>query len=296
MTPNPGTRAAARTGQFAWWDEFPVYQSALTVQTPAQALGFPRTNGGLEAAAAKAPLALLPMDEAAVQDGGGFEYLPVALVSQIVIAYLGAPGWVEIKNLAQRYPGFRNAIGDAVDSDPMFQVLGQLVAPMRAIALRDLLEALARREPYRQRLSSQSALAQNNLRSRTWLPFVEQLVQQRVNGVRPEHTELLALCDRMLAGHMLHDSRDMDSAVASAIAIGLKGDKWRKLMVAANCHELGVAAIAASRLGGDIALYRRDVLGTAFAGIASAFAAQAGWSFDELMAESQINPVERAVT
>jgi len=289
----------------------------MTAQTPAQALGFPRAEGRPDAAAAQPTLALLPIDAANVQGAGGFEDLPVVLVAQIVVAYLGSPGWVEIRNLAQQYPGLSDTVRDAVNADPMFQPLGKLMSPMRAIALRDLLEALARdfnkatqqlyraamlpnsgcanpgrilsrRDPSRQRLSSQSALAQNNLRSRTWLPLVEQLVRQRVNGVRSEHTDLLALCDRMLAGQMPHDSREMDSAVASATAIGLKAKKWRKLVDAADCQAPGVGA---SRLDGDIALYRRDVLSNAFAGIASAFAAQADWSLDELMAESQSHPV-----
>lgn len=315
---SPSTASAVCTPTMKWQPIDGYCESAMTVQTPSHALGFPRAEVGPHAVTAQPPLALSPTDAASVQDAGGFAELPVVLVAQIVVAYLGILGWAEIRNLAQQYPGFREAIGAAVDADPMFQPLGKLVAPMRTIALRDLLDTLAedfhtasrrqfasglsdneredldrlvdRGNLYGPRRASQTRLAEKNLRSRVWLPLVEQLVQHRVNGVRPEHSDLLTLCDRMLAGQLPNDMCEMDKSVASAKAIGLKEKQWRESVDIAYCHPPGRDR---TRLYLGIAHDRNDVLSNAFARITSAFAAKAGWTFDELMAESQNHPLTR---
>jgi len=311
MTSSSSTAGVALSPQFAW-AKYQDTESAMTVKTPSQELGFPGAESRTDAAFLQPPLCLSSADAVSVRNAGGFETLPVVLVVQIVVAYLGAAEWAAVKNLAQRYPGFRDAIHDAVNADPVFQSLGKLLPPMRTIAVRDLLGALLSdiykvnlefsafdrlssseqanlrrlvetRDFYHPKLWPQTRLADNNLRSGVWLPLVERLVRQRVNGVRPEHTDLLALCDSMLAGQM-PDLPQGDAAVRSAKAIGLDTKQWRDLVSIACCHQPGRDP---TYLNEGIAVDCNDMLRDAFARIAHAFAAEAGWTLDPLMAESQ---------
>jgi hypothetical protein len=311
MTPSSSTAGVARPPQFAW-TKYQDTESAMTHKTPVQELGFPGAQSSTEPADPQRPLCLSDAVLASAPQTGGFEALPVVLVAQIVIAYLGALEWAAVKHLAQQYPGHRDAICGAVNADPVFQSLSRLLPPIRTIAVRDLLARLlgdisrlkpelrsfARLSPsedahlagleatrafYEPKMWPQTRLANNNLRSGVWLPLVERLVQHRVPGVRPEHTDLLALCDRMLAGQM-PDLAQGDAAVRSARAIGLDVKQWRDLLLIACCHEPGRDP---GYLNKGIAVDRNDVLRDAFARIANAFAVEAGWTLEPLLAHSQ---------
>jgi hypothetical protein len=311
MTPSSSTPGVARPPQFAW-TKYQDTESAMTHKTPVQELGFPEAPSRTDAADPQAPLCLSAAVLASTPQTGGFEALPVVLVAQIVVAYLGASEWAAVKHLAQQYPGHREAIGEAVNVDPVFKSLARLLPPMRTIAVRDLLVELlgdisrlkpelrtfARLSPsedahqagleatrafYEPKMWPQTRLANNNLRAPVWLPLVERLVQHRIHGVRAEHTDLLALCDRMLAGQM-PDRDQGDAAVRSARAIGLDVKQWIDLLMIASCHEPGRDS---GYLNEGIAVDRNDVLRDAFARIANAFAADAGWTLEPLMAQSQ---------
>ena len=285
--------------------------AALAVRPTATALGFPQAGEQAQTAGTQPTLALSHTEAVLTHSAGGFERLPVVLVVQIVVPYLGIPGLSAMKGLAAHYPGFRDAIGDAVDADPLFQSLGKLLQPMRIIVTPQLQSQLVRdihdatpksndiatmsaseREHLRRLVDIGNAckrtvpqkytLARHELSSSVWLPLVEQLVQQQVNGVLPEHVALLGLCDRILAGHMPSD-RERDDAIGCADAIGFDETLCRRLMEVAQLDPADDEAMGHAQAMAD---YRKSVLGDAFRKIAMAFAAEAGWTIEGLMAES----------
>jgi len=134
----------------------------------------------------------------------------------------------------------------------------------------------------RSSLLAQTTLARSEIRSSVWLPLVEQLLQHQVDGVQPEHAALLVLCDRILAGQKPTD-RERDNAVRAADAVGFDETQCRHLIDAAQLLQSGDDAWGLVKA---IADYRKSVLGDAFEKIASAFAAEAGWSLEGLLAES----------
>jgi hypothetical protein len=289
---------------------------ATAAQTAADILGFPRTAGPAQATGAPmltTPMPLTPLASAALQGDGGFESLPVALVAQIVAPYLGIPGLTAMRGLATQYPGFRDAIGAAVNADPAFHAVGMLVQPMRNIVLRDrmlaLIDALRRALPasndgatlspserenlqrlvdmcnsLRGKLPPQLALVHAELRSTAWLPLAEQLVLHQVAGAQPEHAVLLKICDRILAGEIPTDL-ERDEAVRSADVIGFAVTQCRHLINSAQTRHSDDDDYG---LEPAIASYRNSVLGDAFEKIADAFGTEAGWTLEGLLAESAL--------
>jgi hypothetical protein len=318
MTLNPGSatvRPGPQIGGRATTAEAAA-ELACGAQTAADALGFPRTAGPAQTAVTPVPMTRMPMPlsplaPVAEHRDGGFERLPVALVAQIVAPYLGIPGMTAMRGLATHYPGFRDAIGAAVNADPAFHSIGKLVQPMRNIVLRDrmlaLIDDLRRALPasndgttmapserenlqrlvemcnsLRGKLPAQLALVHAELRSTVWLPLAEQLVLHQVAGAQPEHAVLLKICDRILAGQTPTDC-EKDEAVRASDAIGFAQTQCRHLINAAQTRHSDEDDYG---LEPAIADYRRSVLGDALEKIADAFGTEAGWTLEGLLAES----------
>jgi hypothetical protein len=253
--------------------------AATAVPQPADALGFPPSiQEAREAGAGQPVLALSSADAVALGDAGGFEDLPTVLVANLVVAYLGSTGLATIRNLATLYPDFRGPTRQAVNADPVFQSLGTLLPPMRVIALRDLLWAAPARAGANKMTQTQYSQATDALHEPRWLPIVEQLVAHKVDGVRPEHTALLALCDSMLRDERLEKATMNDSTcLAGAIQVNVK--RCQQVMGLVWLRQQGQVM---RDLDTDIGLLRKEVLRDAFARIANAFAAEEGWTVEGL--------------
>jgi hypothetical protein len=252
---------------------------ATGVPPPADALGFPQS--GLEAreAAAGQPVLALSSPDATVNGAGGFQALPAVLITDLVIAFLGSAGWSTIRNLATLYPGFCDAIRNAVNADPVFQCLGRLVPPMRAIALRDLLWAAPRIAGANKLTQLQVSQASYALHAPGWLPCVEQLVHHKIDGVMPEHAALLAVCERVIRRDKFTD-REVTEIPDLASAIQVKTQQFKFLMDLVWLRQ--DEGLDAPHLDTNTRALRNDVLRDAFVRIANAFAAEEGWTVEGL--------------
>ena len=153
---------------------------------------------------------------------------------------------------------------------------------MRVIALRDLLWAAPHRADGSKMTQTQYSQASDALREPRWLPFVEQLVGHKVDGVQPEHTALLARFDSVLRGDKL-DAATVDGTRQLANAIKLKSAKGcQQAMSLAWLRQEGQVM---EDLDTDTGFLRKDVLRDAFARIANAFAAHEGWTVEGLTAD-----------
>jgi hypothetical protein len=250
---------------------------------PADALGFPQSGQeAREAAAGQPVLELSSADAVALGDAGGFEDLPTVLVANLVVAYLGSTGLATIRHLATLYPDFRDGIRQTVNAEPGFQCLVTLLPPMRVIALRDLLRTAPHRADGSKMTQTQYSQASDALREPRWLPFVEQLVGHKVDGVQPEHTALLARFDSVLRGDKL------DAATAQGtrqLANAIKLENAKGCQQAMSLAWLRQEGQVMGDLDTDIGFLREDVLRDAFARIANAFAAQEGWTVEGLTAD-----------
>ena len=247
----------------------------------ADALGFPQSGQEARQAAAGQPvLELSSANAVALGGAGGFEDLPTVLVANLIVAYLGSTGLATIRHIATLYPGIRDEIRHAVNSDAVFQSLCTLLPPMRVIALRDLLLAAPHRAGTNRMTQTQYSQATEALRDSRWLPMVEQLVAHKVDGVRPEHVALLALFDSMFRGEKL-DKAAVKETPLLANEIKLNASRCQLLMDLVWLRQHGQVI---PDLDTGIACFRKDVLRDAFARIANAFAAEQGWTAEGLAA------------
>ncbi|MBC7436209.1 MAG: hypothetical protein H7332_09085 [Bdellovibrionales bacterium] len=264
---------------------------------PADALGFPQSGREAREAAAGQPVLELSSADAATlgdeggvaafggycslvnpRSPGGFEDLPTVLVANLIVSFLGSTGLATIRHLATLYPDFRDAIRHAVDADPEYQSLATLLPPMRVIALRDLLWAAPARAGANKMTQRQYSQASDALDEDRWLPFVEQLVGNKVDGVRPEHDALLAVCDSLLRGDKLEQAAVTETPrLANVIKLNAKQCQQLMSLVWLKQHGQGMRD-----LDFDISWFRKDVLRDAFARIANAFAAEEGWTVEGL--------------
>jgi hypothetical protein len=293
-----GATAAVATGRLA--GDFPLPAHAQPhantdanahavsgVPLPSDALGFPASARQARDVVAGQPLLALSSADAAPGtaavancNAGGFEDLPAVLVANLIVACLGSPCLATVRHLATLYPEFCDAIRHAVNADPGFKSLATLLAPMRVIALRDLLWAAPHRPDGSKLTQTQYSQATDALREPRWLPSIEHLVGHKVEGVQPEHNALLAQFDSVLRGDKLDAAAAMVTSQL-AKAINLQGKGYSQVMSLIWLRQNGQVV---PDLGTDIGLLRKEVLRDAFARIAKAFAAQEGWTVEGLEA------------